>query len=69
METVGEGERGTNRQSSIGLYTLPRVGHSASGGLPSSTELTSVLRCSEDLGGREVGRREAQEGEDICLYI
>ena len=73
METVGEGERGTNRHGSTGLYTLPRVGQSASGGLPNSSELTSVLRAHlgapRTWGGREVGRREAQEGEDICLYI
>lgn len=54
VETVGEGERGTNRHGSTGLYTLPRVGQSASGGLlraQNSSELTSVLRGPGGEGG------------------
>ena len=37
MDTVGEGDGGTNGESSIGIYTLPRVKHMAGKKLPYNT--------------------------------
>ena len=45
MDTAGEGEGETNRDSSIGMYTLPCVQQIASGQLPDSTG--GSTQCSE----------------------
>ena len=58
MDTVGEGEDGTNWESRTEAYTLPHVKQIASGNLLYDTGSSNPVLCDK-VGGRagwEVGR-------------
>ena len=62
VDTDGEGEDGTNGESSVDTYTLPRVKQAACG----SSALCSVMTWR---GGMGLGGREVQEGGGMCMRI
>ena len=62
MDTDGEGEDGTNGESSVDIYTLPPVKQAACG----SSALCSVMTWR---GGMGVGGRAVQEGGGMCMHI
>ena len=65
---MGEGEAGTERESSIDIYTLPNVKWMARGKLLHSTEINSIL-CEDLEGWDRKGGREAQEGGHMGIYV
>lgn len=63
-----EGESGTNRESSIDIYTLPCVKQIA--GEKLLYNIGSPVSCSVmTWKGDMVRGREAQEGGDICIIM
>ena len=67
MDTVGEGEGGTNRERSIETYTLPYVKEIASGSLMyDSRNPKPLLHNSLEGWEGEGGGKGVQEGGDIC---
>ena len=64
MDT-GEGEGGKNSESSIDIYTLPRVKHNSWG---AACGTRSSARCSPE-GWDGGGGRQAQDGGVICILL
>ena len=63
---MGEGESGTNRESSIDIYTRPCVKQIA--GEKLLYNIGSPVSCSVMTRGGDMERgREAQEGGDVCI--
>ena len=66
LDMAGEGEGGTNGESSIDMYTLPCVKQRARGKPQCSTE--SPAWCSAETQRADIaGQRESQEGEDTYV--
>ena len=64
--TAGEGEDGTNQESSTETYTLPYVKQMASGNLFYDTGNSNPVSCDSLKGWEGVGGgRKVQEAEDI----
>ena len=66
MDTVGEGEGGTNREIRFDINTLPCVKWIASGNLLYSTGSSAWCSVTTQMGGR--GRGEVREGGDVCIH-
>ena len=66
----GEGEDGTNWDSSTETYTLPYVKQIAIGNMLYNRESFNLV-CHNNLEGwnRAVSEREVQEEGDICILI
>ena len=62
VNTTGEGDGGTNGESSTETYPLPNVEETANGKLPQSAGAQPSALCNQR-GGRGW---EAPEGGDIC---
>ena len=70
MDTMGEGEGGTNRESSVETYTLPFVKYKSGGNLLYDVGSSDPLLCDNLEGWDGVGGgREVQKGGDICIPI
>jgi len=69
MDTAGEGEGGTDWESSTETYTLPYVKQTASGKLYKHRELNLVLWDNLEGCDGVGGGWEAQEGRDICILV
>ena len=68
VNTAGEGEGGINWESSMDIYTLPRVKQTASGKLLHNRETNLVLCDSPEGWDRAwVGGRLKREGIYVCL--
>ena len=68
MDTMGEGEGETNRESSMETYTLPFVKYISSGNLLNDVGNSDPLLCDNLEGWLGVGGgREVQKGGDICI--
>ena len=68
MDTMGEGEGGTNRESSVETYTLPFVKYISGGNLLNDVGNSDPLLCDNLEGWDGVGGgREVQKGGDICI--
>lgn len=68
VDTARQGEGGMNWQSSTDIYTLPRVNRGLWEAAESHTELSLVF-CDDPEGWDWVGRRKAQDRQDICVPI
>ena len=68
LDTVGEGEGGTNGESSVDTYTSLHVEWTASGNV--LCDSGSSARCCDNLEGwgRVGGGKEAQEEGHTCAY-
>ena len=70
VDTVGEGDHGTNREIDIETYTLPYVKQITSGNLLYDTGSSKPVLCGNDEVWNWVGSgREVQEGGNICIPI
>ena len=63
VDTVREGEGGTNWKTGIDMYTLPGVKHIASGKLVYRTGSSARRSVMTERGGRKV-----QEWGDLCIH-
>ena len=67
---AGEGESGMNGESSTETYTLTRVKQTANGKVLYNTWSSNPVLCDNLEGWDGVGgRREAQQGADICKLM
>ena len=70
VDTVREGENGTNWESCTETYTLPYVKQTASGNLLYNRESFHLVHHNSLEGwNRAVGGREVPEEGDICILI
>ena len=70
VDTVGEGEGGTNRESSTNIYTLPRAKQIARGKVLYNRELSSALCDDLEQWNRAWGWYGVSgEKGDIYIYI
>ena len=68
VDKVGEGEGWTNWERSMETYILPYVKQRASGNLLYEAENSNPVLCDNLEGWDGMGgRREVQEGGDICI--
>ena len=67
-DTVGEGEGGTNSESSIETHTSPYATETAGGNLLCDTGSPNQVLCGHAVGWEGMGSgREAQEGWGVCM--
>ena len=64
VDTVGEGEVGTNGESSMETYMLPDANQITSASLPHDTGRTDPALCDNPQGGAVGGGRESQGDGD-----
>ena len=70
VDTVGEGEVGTNAESSMETYTLPYVKQLAGENLLQDAGSSSLGFCDNLKGWDGVGGgREVQEEGDVCIPV
>ena len=70
VDTVGEGDHGTNGEIGIETYTLPYVKQITSGNLLYDTGSSKPVLCGNVEVWNGVGSgREVQEGGNICIPI
>ena len=68
VDTMGEGEGGTNQGSSTDIYTLPCVKQAASRKLLYSRGSSAWCPAMTWRGGMVGDGREVQEGGSICMH-
>ena len=67
VDTVGEGEGGTNWESSMETYTLPEVKQIASGSLLYDEGSSNLVLCDNLDGWDAVGERFKRDGTYVYL--